>query len=133
MTTTEASSHPVVSTPTTEIIRMAKMADSTSARAAASSLPPQAPAAPEEAMPAGMRRESFTAMGTTITVLAPDAHGSRAVEATRALFDEWERALSRFLPESELSRLNAQAGAPVEVSPLLWDVLASALHAARAT
>jgi thiamine biosynthesis lipoprotein len=84
-------------------------------------------------MPAGMRRESFTAMGTTITVLAPDAHGSRAVEATRALFDEWERALSRFLPESELSRLNAQAGAPVEVSPLLWDVLASALHAARAT
>ena len=72
-------------------------------------------------------------MGTTITVLAPDAHGSRAVEVTRALFDEWERALSRFLPESELSRLNARADAPVAVSPLLWDVLATALHAARAT
>lgn len=72
-------------------------------------------------------------MGTTITVLAPAEHATRAAEATRALFDEWEQTLSRFLPESELSRLNAQAGAPVAVSPLLWDVLATALQAARAT
>ena len=80
-----------------------------------------------------MRRESFRAMGTTITVLAPTEGATRAAEATRALFDEWERALSRFLPESELSRLNARAGAPVAVSSLLWDVLTTALQAARAT
>ena len=80
-----------------------------------------------------MRRESFRAMGTTITVLAPTGHATRAAEATRTLFDEWEHALSRFLPESELSHLNAQAGAPVAVSPLLWDVLTIALRAARAT
>ena len=76
-----------------------------------------------------MRRESFRAMGTTITVLAPTEGATRAAEATRALFDEWERALSRFLPESELSRLNARAGVPVAVSPLLWDVLTTALQA----
>ena len=72
-------------------------------------------------------------MGTTIAVLAPAEHGARAIEATRALFDAWEHALSRFLPESELSRLNAQAGASVAVSPLLWDVLTTALQAARAS
>ena len=112
---------------------MAKAADSTSDQAATSNLPPPPPAAPEEAAPAGMRRESFRAMGTTITVLSPAGQGTRAVEATRALFDEWERALSRFLPESELSRLNARAGAPLAVSPLLWEVLTTALHAARAS
>jgi len=80
-----------------------------------------------------MRRESFRAMGTTITTLAPAEHAMRAAEATRALFAEWEHALSRFLPESELSQLNAQAGAPVAVSSLLWDVLTAALQAALAT
>ncbi|MGE5335025.1 MAG: FAD:protein FMN transferase, partial [Nitrososphaerota archaeon] len=80
-----------------------------------------------------MSRQTFAAMGTTITVLAPAAQGPRAAKVVRALFDEWERTLSRFLPESELSRLNAQAGAAVAVSPLLWNVLTTALQAARAT
>ncbi|HEY1389073.1 MAG TPA: FAD:protein FMN transferase [Ktedonobacterales bacterium] len=80
-----------------------------------------------------MSRHVFAAMGTTVTVLASAAHGLRAFETVLALFDEWERALSRFLPESELSRLNARAGTAVEVSPLLWDVLTTALEAARAT
>ena len=98
-----------------------------------SSLPPPAPVAPDGQTPEGMSRHVFAAMGTTVTVLAPTAHGMRAVETVRALFDEWERALSRFLPESELSHLNARAGTAVEVSPLLWDVLTTALEAARAT
>ena len=98
-----------------------------------SSLPPPAPVAPDEQTPRGMSRHVFAAMGTTVTVMAPVEHGLRAFEIVRALFDEWERALSRFLPESELSRLNARAGTAVEVSPLLWDVLTTALEAARAT
>src|SRR5690242_3020009 len=100
---------------------------------ALSSLPPPAPVAPDEETPDGMSRHDFAAMGTTVTVLAPAEHGSRAFEIVRALFDEWERALSRFLPESELSHLNARAGTAVAVSPLLWVVLTAALEAARAT
>jgi thiamine biosynthesis lipoprotein len=80
-----------------------------------------------------MSRYSFAAMGTTVTVLAPVEHGARAAAEALALFHEWEQTLSRFLPESELSRLNARAGEPVEVSPLLWTVLTAALQAARAT
>jgi thiamine biosynthesis lipoprotein len=41
--------------------------------------------------------------------------------------------LSRFLPESELSRLNQQAGTSTAVSDLLYQVLATALTAAQAT
>ncbi|HEY7341684.1 MAG TPA: FAD:protein FMN transferase [Ktedonobacterales bacterium] len=80
-----------------------------------------------------MSRHIFAAMGTTVTVLAPAEHGPHAFKIVRALFDDWERTLSRFLPESELSRLNARAGTAVEVSPLLWVVLTTALEAARAT
>src|SRR5690348_6810253 len=114
--------------------RTARAEDITSAPAPEpSSLPPPAPVAPDEQTPEGMSRHVFAAMGTTVTVLVPAEHGPRAFEMVRALFDEWERALSRFLPESELSRLNARAGTAVEVSPLLWDVLTTALEAARAT
>jgi FAD:protein FMN transferase len=120
--------------PTMTDNRTARAEAITSAPAlAASSLPPPAPVAPEEQTPDGMSRHIFAAMGTTVTVLAPAAHGPQAIEIVRTLFDEWERALSRFLPESELSRLNARAGTAVEVSPLLWDVLTTALEAARAT
>jgi thiamine biosynthesis lipoprotein len=51
----------------------------------------------------------------------------------RTLFAGWEDALSRFRPDSELSLLNQQAGVPVTVSRLLYNVLATALEAARAT
>ena len=119
---------------TTMVSKTAGTADITSAPALAlSSLPPPAPVAPDEQTPDGMSRHVFAAMGTMVTVLAPAKHGPRAFVTVRALFDEWERALSRFLPESELSRLNARAGTAVEVSPLLWDVLTAALEAARAT
>jgi thiamine biosynthesis lipoprotein len=120
--------------PTMTDNRTARAEAITSAPAlAASSLPSPAPVAPEEQTPDGMSHHIFAAMGTTVTVLAPAAHGPHAFEMVRTLFDEWERALSRFLPESELSRLNARAGTAVEVSPLLWDVLTTALEAARAT
>src|SRR3954452_17130309 len=83
--------------------------------------------------PDGLRILSFPAMGTTISLLAPAEDAEAARDTVQALFAEWEAALSRFRPESELSRLNAGAGAWVAVSPLLFDVTATALEAARAT
>ncbi|HET9109818.1 MAG TPA: FAD:protein FMN transferase [Ktedonobacterales bacterium] len=83
--------------------------------------------------PVGMRRAAFHAMGTTVAVIAPGGQIADALGLTRDLFDEWERTLSRFRPESELSRLNAAAGFPVAVSPLLLTTLLKALDAARAT
>jgi FAD:protein FMN transferase len=83
--------------------------------------------------PAGMRREEFRAMGTTISMLLPEQQGELGVHIVRKLFTEWEQTLSRFLPESELSRLNQQAGTSTAVSDLLYRALATALAAAQAT
>lgn len=67
-------------------------------------------------------------------VIAADARIARAhLEATREFIETVEAHLSRFRPESELSRLNARAGQEVAVSPLLWEVLEWALEAARRT
>ena len=72
-------------------------------------------------------------MGTTISLLLPENQAELGVQIVRTLFTEWEQTLSRFLPESELSRLNRQAGIPTAVSDLLYHVLATALTAAQAT
>ncbi|HEY7850534.1 MAG TPA: FAD:protein FMN transferase, partial [Ktedonobacterales bacterium] len=83
--------------------------------------------------PRGLARAAFHAMGTTIVVLAPVSALPEALRLTRDLFDAWERTLSRFRAESELSRLNAAAGFRVAVSPLLLTTLQKSLDAARAT
>ncbi len=72
-------------------------------------------------------------MGTVISLLLPETRAAEGAAVARTLFAEWEQCLSRFLPESELSRLNRRAGEPVAVSALLWNVLTTALAAARAT
>lgn len=72
-------------------------------------------------------------MGTDIALVVPGRDATRAEPLVRGLFEEWEQALSRFRPGSELSRLNARAGRPVAVGAVLWDVLDAALGAARAT
>jgi FAD:protein FMN transferase len=87
----------------------------------------------ETVAPAGLRILSFPAMGTTISVLAPEQDAEAARDATRWLLAEWEALLSRFRSDSELSRLNARAGEWVAVGPLLFTVTATALEAARAT
>ena len=87
----------------------------------------------EAVAPDGLRILTFPAMGTTISVLAPEENAEAARDATRWLFAEWEAALSRFRSDSDLSRLNARAGEWVAVSPLLFTVTATALEAALAT
>jgi thiamine biosynthesis lipoprotein len=87
----------------------------------------------ELATPDGLASHRFRAMGTEIHVLSPAIRALDALEAVRSLFAEWEDTLSRFRPESELSRLNLRAGTPVRVGPVLMAAVEAALEAARAT
>jgi len=82
--------------------------------------------------PPGFARRQFRAMGTAVTVVLPgrEVAAARIVEE---LFAAWEAVLSRFRPESELSRLRASAGRPVAASPLMLEVVETAVRAARAT
>jgi thiamine biosynthesis lipoprotein len=76
----------------------------------------------------------FRALGTTAQVTVTDRAGLRTAGAL--LHDELEtidRACSRFLATSELNAVNAGAGAPVGVSSVLFEAVATALHAAEAT
>src|SRR5690348_18359608 len=80
--------------------RTARAEDITSAPAPEpSSLPPPAPVAPHEQTPQGKSRHVFAAMGTTVTVLAPAEHGSRAIAFVRALAAGWVRAPTRLPAE----------------------------------
>ncbi|MCG0239748.1 MAG: FAD:protein FMN transferase [Firmicutes bacterium] len=80
----------------------------------------------------------FSAMGTEVALYVRPEFG-RVGEAEAALsrWEEWfrhvHRVLNRFDPESELSRLNRAPGRYHVVSPLLGEVLAAALVAARRT
>jgi len=83
-----------------------------------------------------MRLIQFRAMGCHIEARmeSNDADAIRLLANVPHWFEEWEQTLSRFRPDSELSRLNAAAGqGPVSVSSVLWDVLQAALAVARAT
>jgi len=71
-------------------------------------------------------------MGTAVTVVLPASDVAAATDV-ELLFTTWEATLSRFRPESELSRLNAAAGRAVDCSPLLLRVVETAVRAARAT
>jgi thiamine biosynthesis lipoprotein len=79
-----------------------------------------------------MARSSFRSMGTAVDVLLPTSATS-LVASVEALFARWDATLTRFSPDSELSRLNASAGRPVEVSDLLFEVADAALAAAAET
>lgn len=80
----------------------------------------------------------LTAMGTEVELAARATGADRgrleaALDAAVRWLRQAERILSRFQPASELSRLNAAAGRPCRVSPLLAAVLDAALDSARET
>ncbi len=74
-----------------------------------------------------MTRRTFRAMGTEIELLVEADGCEPALDAAEAEFHRLEALLSRFRPESELSRLNA-AGT-LEAGPDLCRVVALALAA----
>jgi thiamine biosynthesis lipoprotein len=83
-----------------------------------------------------LQTTTFRAMGSEITlglISGELASAAPWLATGRALVETAEAHLSRFLPESELSRLNARAGQPVVVSPLLYQAIAAALDGARRT
>ncbi len=83
-----------------------------------------------------MRWVQFRAMGCQMmAILDSEAEEAEALLArVPAWFETWEQVLSRFRPDSELSRLNARAGqGPVHISETLWQVLRAALKAAEAS
>jgi thiamine biosynthesis lipoprotein len=75
--------------------------------------------------------ESFAALGTTVRVVVegPDAHELAA--RARQMVEGYDRRLSRFRPDSELSTLNADPHECVPASALLRDAVRAGLYAAR--
>jgi FAD:protein FMN transferase len=78
--------------------------------------------------------ESFEVFGTTAVIVVTEP---RALSGARAIADrrlaDVDLAASRFRPDSELSRLNAAAGQPVDISATFAELLAAAIRAARLT
>lgn len=76
------------------------------------------------------------ATDVNVQIAAPSsrwAEAAAAADACMAWFDEVDLRLSRFRPESELSRLNAAAGEWFAASEMLYDCLALAVTSAAAS
>ncbi|HEX7476006.1 MAG TPA: FAD:protein FMN transferase [Dehalococcoidales bacterium] len=81
---------------------------------------------------------SFRAMNTDIkaVICVPEGSrgkGERSLQKAKIMFHLLEMTFSRFLPDSELTLLNASAGRSFTATPLLFGVIAAALDAARLT
>lgn len=82
-----------------------------------------------------MQKLEFKAMGSTMLAIV-DSDSSVAGERLSRIpdmFEAWEDTLSRFRPDSELSKLNRRSTSTVEVGPVMWEVLHEALSAANLT
>jgi len=74
------------------------------------------------------------ALGSTAVVrVAEPRRLEPAIVAVRRVLEDFDRSCSRFRSDSELTRVNARAGRPVEVSTLLQDAIEIALRAAELT
>lgn len=73
----------------------------------------------------------FRAMGSEIFCAVDSERASvkERLERVPAMFETWEKSLSRFRVDSELSQLNARGGENVRVSETLWRVLQVAQRA----
>jgi thiamine biosynthesis lipoprotein len=71
-----------------------------------------------------LHRLPFRAMGgDMLAILEAETDSPPSIlEEVPKWFEGWEQVLSRFRPDSELSRLNRTFDQPVEVSDTLWDV-----------
>jgi len=79
-------------------------------------------------------RCQWTALGTDVVLATTDPDQlDRARTLVADALDSVDVTCSRFRSDSELSRVNAQAGDDVRVSPLLCEVIAAALDAAAFT
>jgi thiamine biosynthesis lipoprotein len=73
----------------------------------------------------------FHAMGSEVMAALDSSEAdARILERVPGWFDGWEDSLSRFRPGSELNRVNAASGRPVQVSKTFWEVLLLSLRGA---
>jgi thiamine biosynthesis lipoprotein len=87
-----------------------------------------------ERLPVGADTAQWSLWSTTARVVVTDPSAVAAARRiTEEVCAEVERAASRFRPDAEIHRLYRAAGAPITVSPLLAELVATALDAARRT
>jgi thiamine biosynthesis lipoprotein ApbE len=90
--------------------------------------------APPRATATDPRSSNWSAIGTSIRIVVTD---STKLESARAILVDdlaaLDTACSRFRADSELIRLEASAGQPTLVSPLLAGAISAALRGARLT
>ncbi len=82
------------------------------------------------------QRQAFACFGSRCTVIVSDTDSvdaAAAATAARKRLLAWHGQFSRFLPDSELTRLNDDPGETVIVSPLMRRVVEAGIQAARAT
>jgi thiamine biosynthesis lipoprotein len=72
-------------------------------------------------------------MGSKMLAILDADHPAPILQEVPAWFEDWEQALSRFRLDSELTILNASAGATRTVSRTMWDVIAAAIEAEELT
>lgn len=72
-------------------------------------------------------------MGTVAHVVVVGGDEARLIDGARRRLDDLERRWSRFLPGSEVSRLNRRPGRPVVVSPDTFTLVARSVDAWHAT
>ncbi len=87
-----------------------------------------APASADEPQTADWR-----ALGTGVRLVVLDGDLASVRAAVVDVLDLVDRTYSRFRADSEIVALNARAGTPVAVSPLLADAIAAGLRAAQLT
>ena len=76
-----------------------------------------------------MKNIQFRAMGCQMAAFldSSSSKGEELLQRVPEWFEEWEQALSRFRPDSELSIVNRQSGTLQTVSETFWDVLELAI------
>jgi thiamine biosynthesis lipoprotein len=78
--------------------------------------------------------KSWKALGTSVHVVTTqDTRLEAATTAVRQVLEDVDATYSRFREDSELIRVNANAGRTVQISPLLATAIDAALRAARLT
>ncbi|HUA70537.1 MAG TPA: FAD:protein FMN transferase, partial [Solirubrobacteraceae bacterium] len=79
-------------------------------------------------------RATLEAFGSTALVAVTEAGRlNSATAVVERIVDEFDHACSRFRADSELSAVNAAAGAAVRVGPVLLEAVTEALRAAQVT
>ena len=78
--------------------------------------------------------KSWKALGPSVLVLSTrDDRLEATTTAVRQVLEDVDAAYSRFREDSELTRVNANAGRSIQISPLLATAIDAALRAARLT